>query len=205
MAYKTVTSMRDCVMKRKFIENMNSFYFDKMHMLFNKNKSCVKSCQKIAFLKKNIVFPKKPIVFAKHPLFSNMCTFFIPLFWIEKLSLPQIVCWGLHYNIPCLLFCLAHTSKSDFLWWLFVLLCRYKTSVRVWIFTFILKNTFVQNHSSQFLLFYRLRLYVGSCVRRTQTPRRSYLCLTLDNTRMWRKARHTSNPYLTSSGSFFWL
>ena len=44
MAYKTVTSMRDCVMKRKFMYNMNSFYmyFDKMHMLYNQIKSCVK-------------------------------------------------------------------------------------------------------------------------------------------------------------------
>jgi len=48
---------------------MNSFYFDKMHMLYNQNKSCVKSCQKHCFLKNN------NIVFKKIPLFSNMCTF----------------------------------------------------------------------------------------------------------------------------------
>jgi len=47
---------------------MNSFYFDKMHMLYNQNKSCVKSCQKHCVL-------KNPIVFQKKPLFSNMCTF----------------------------------------------------------------------------------------------------------------------------------
>ena len=45
---------------------MNSFYFDKMLMLYNQNKSYVKSC-KNAF--------KKPIVFQKNLLFSNMCTF----------------------------------------------------------------------------------------------------------------------------------
>jgi len=65
---------------------MNSFYFDKMHMLYNQNKSCVKSCKNIA-LKNKHCFPKKPIVLPKNPLFSNMCTFFIPLFWNEKLSL----------------------------------------------------------------------------------------------------------------------
>jgi len=54
MAYKTVTYMRDCVIKR--------------------NKSCVKSCKKTLLLKKHIVFPEKPIVFPKNPLFSNMCT-----------------------------------------------------------------------------------------------------------------------------------
>jgi len=67
MAYKTVTSMRDCVMKRNFMLNMNNFYFDKMHMLYNQNNSRVKSCKKNS-LKKPIVFPKKPLV-------SNMCTF----------------------------------------------------------------------------------------------------------------------------------
>ena len=36
-------------------------------MFYNKNKSCVKSCQKHCF--------KKPIVFQKNALFSNMCTF----------------------------------------------------------------------------------------------------------------------------------
>jgi len=67
---------------------MNSFYFDKMHMLYNQNKSYVKSCQKhcfkthkqTLFTPKTHCFPKKPIVF-KH------VHFFIPLFWNEKLSL----------------------------------------------------------------------------------------------------------------------
>ena len=55
---------------------MNSFYFDKMHMLYTQNKSCVKSCQNIAFFKKtlfskkNHCFPKKPIVF-QHVHFFN--------------------------------------------------------------------------------------------------------------------------------------
>jgi len=69
MAYKTVSSMRDCIMKRNFMLNINSFYFDKMHMLYNKRKSCVKSCKKHCFFKKTIVF------FFKNPLFFNMCTF----------------------------------------------------------------------------------------------------------------------------------
>jgi len=32
---------------------------------------------------KNIAL-KRTIVFQKNPLFSNMCTFFIPLFWNEN-------------------------------------------------------------------------------------------------------------------------
>ena len=42
-------------------------------MLYNKNKSSVKSRQKHCF--KKHCFSKKPIVFPKNPLFSNMCTF----------------------------------------------------------------------------------------------------------------------------------
>jgi len=57
---------------------MNCFYFDKMHMLYNQNKSYVKSCQKHCF--KNPLFKKKRIVFQR-------VHFFIPLFWNEKLSL----------------------------------------------------------------------------------------------------------------------
>jgi len=48
LAYKAVTSMRDCVMRRNFMSNLNSFYFDNMLMFYNQNKSCVKSCQKNA-------------------------------------------------------------------------------------------------------------------------------------------------------------
>ena len=40
---------------------MNSFNIDKMHMLLNQNKSCVKPCKNIALNK---------------TLFSNMCTFY---------------------------------------------------------------------------------------------------------------------------------
>ena len=61
MAYKTVSSMRDCIMKRNFMLNINSFYFDKMHMLYNKRKSCVKSCKKtLLFKNQTHCFPKKP-------------------------------------------------------------------------------------------------------------------------------------------------
>ena len=49
-----------------------------MHMLYNQNKLCVKSCQKHFF--KNPLFSKKRIVF-------QYVNFFIPLFWNEKLSL----------------------------------------------------------------------------------------------------------------------
>jgi len=59
---------------------MNSLYFDKMHMLYNQNKSCVKSCQNTLLLKNTHCFPKNPIVF-------QHVHFFIPLFWNEKLSL----------------------------------------------------------------------------------------------------------------------
>ena len=48
-------------------------------MLYNQNKSCVKSCQKT----KTHCFPKKRIVF-------QYVHFFIPLFWNEKLSLVNI-------------------------------------------------------------------------------------------------------------------
>jgi len=59
---------------------MNSLYFDKMHMLYNQNKSCVKSCQNTLLKTNTHCFPKKPIVF-------QHVHFFIPLFWNEKLSL----------------------------------------------------------------------------------------------------------------------
>jgi len=53
---------------------MNSFYFDKMHMLYNKNKSCVKSCQKTLLFKNKTkhCFPKKTIVF-QHVHFKSHC------------------------------------------------------------------------------------------------------------------------------------
>jgi len=63
---------------------MNKFYFDKMHLLYNQNKSCVKSCQKHC-LKKPIVFQKK------NPFVFQHVHFFIPLFWNEKLSLVGVV------------------------------------------------------------------------------------------------------------------
>jgi len=71
---------------------MNSFYFDKMHMLCNQNKSCVKSCQKHCL--KNALFSKKRIVF-------QHVHFLIPLFWNEKLSLmvnyKNSVYWKIRY------------------------------------------------------------------------------------------------------------
>ena len=57
-------------------------------MLYNQNKSCVKSCQKHCFLK-NPLFSKKPIVF-------QHVHFFIPLFWNEKLSLMVLLAFGSH-------------------------------------------------------------------------------------------------------------
>ena len=50
---------------------MNGYYFDKRHMLYNQNKSCVKSCQNHCF-KKPIVFKKKRIVF-QHVHFLSHC------------------------------------------------------------------------------------------------------------------------------------
>jgi len=67
MAYKTVTSMWDCVMKRNIMLNMKSFYFDKRHMLYNQNKSYVKSCQKFCF--KNPLFSKENHCFPTCALF----------------------------------------------------------------------------------------------------------------------------------------
>jgi len=56
-------------------------------MLYNQNKSCVKSCQKHCSFKITHWFPEKPIVF-------QHVHFFIPLFWNEKLSLyGAIVLW----------------------------------------------------------------------------------------------------------------
>ena len=53
-------------------------------MLYNQNKSCVKSCQKHCSFTITHWFPENPIVF-------QHVHFFIPLFWNEKLSLvvPQ--------------------------------------------------------------------------------------------------------------------
>jgi len=64
---------------------MNSFYFDKMHMIYNQNKSCVKSCKNIIFFKQQHCFPKKPIVLKKKPIVFQHVHFFIPLFWNEKI------------------------------------------------------------------------------------------------------------------------
>jgi len=70
---------------------MNSFYFDKMLMFYNQNKSYVKSCKK-CFLKTHC-FPKKTIVF-QHVHFSN------PLFWNEKLSLITTHSRSISLTIP---------------------------------------------------------------------------------------------------------
>ena len=58
---------------------MNSFYFDKMHMLYIQNISYVKSCQKhcfktqkqTLFTPKTHCFPKKPIVFQHVHILSH--------------------------------------------------------------------------------------------------------------------------------------
>ena len=69
---------------------MNSFYFDKMHRLYNQNKSCVKSCQKHCFLKTTTLFSPKTHCFPKKPIVFEHVHFNIPLFWNEKLSLALI-------------------------------------------------------------------------------------------------------------------
>ena len=57
---------------------MNSFYFDKMHMLYNKNKSCVKSCQKHwFFFKKTHCFPT--------------CALFYPIVLKQKIITDHII------------------------------------------------------------------------------------------------------------------
>ena len=61
---------------------MKSFYFDKMHMLYNKNKSCVKSCQK-TLLKKHPLFSKKTHCFPT-------CALFYPIVLKRKI----ITDWG---------------------------------------------------------------------------------------------------------------
>jgi len=64
---------------------MNSFYFDKMHMLYNQNESCVKSCQKTLLLKNNnIVFPQKTLFFPKTHCFPT-CALFYPIVLKRKI------------------------------------------------------------------------------------------------------------------------
>ena len=63
-------------------------------MLYNQNKSCVKSCKKCL---------KNPIVFPKNPLFSNMCTFLSHCFKTKNyhwlLEYPRLFVGQLHINI----------------------------------------------------------------------------------------------------------
>jgi len=60
---------------------MNSFYFDKMHMLYNQNKSYVKSCQKYCF--KNPLFLKKTHCFPT-------CALFYPIVLKRKIITARI-------------------------------------------------------------------------------------------------------------------
>jgi len=56
-----------------------------MHMLFNQNKSCVKSCQKHCFLKNNnIVFQKTPLFSKKNHSFPT-CALFYPIVLKRKI------------------------------------------------------------------------------------------------------------------------
>jgi len=48
---------------------MNSVYSDKMHMLYNHNKSCLKSCKKTLLFFKNPLFSKKSHCFPTCALF----------------------------------------------------------------------------------------------------------------------------------------
>jgi len=61
---------------------MNIFYFDKMHMLYNQNKSCVKSCQKYCF--KNPLFTKKTHCFPT-------CALFYPIVLKRKIITDNII------------------------------------------------------------------------------------------------------------------
>ena len=60
-------------------------------MLYNKNKSCVKSCQKTLLFFKKHFFCQKPIVFQKNPLFSKKthcfptCALFYPIVLKQKI------------------------------------------------------------------------------------------------------------------------
>ena len=73
MVYKTVTSMRDCVMKRIFCKTWIVFILIKC-ICFIINLNHVWSC-----VKKHC-FKKKIHCFPKNPLFSNMCAFLSPRF-----------------------------------------------------------------------------------------------------------------------------
>ena len=62
---------------------MNSFYFDKMHMLYNQNKSCVMSCQKHCL--KNPLFSKKKRIVFKY------VHFFYPIVLKRKIITDRVV------------------------------------------------------------------------------------------------------------------
>ena len=63
---------------------MNSFYFDKMHMLYNQNKSCVKSCKKHCFFKKTLFFQKTHCFTQKNHCFPT-CALFYPIVLKRKI------------------------------------------------------------------------------------------------------------------------
>ena len=83
---------------------MNSFYFDEMHMLYNQNKSYVKSCKKNIAFKKNIVFPKKPLFYQKTHCFPT-CALFYPIVLKRK-----IITDGSEYVS-------SHVSTARVLYW----------------------------------------------------------------------------------------
>jgi len=69
---------------------MNSFYFDKMHMIYNQNKSCVKSSKKtLLFFKKALLFFFKSIVFQKKHCFLT-CALFYPIVLKQKIITSSI-------------------------------------------------------------------------------------------------------------------
>ena len=85
MTYKTVTSMRDCVMKRKFMLNMNSFYFDKMHMLYNQINHLWSRVKNISFFKITHSFPPKTHCFRKKTHCFPTCALFYPIVLKRKI------------------------------------------------------------------------------------------------------------------------
>ena len=72
-----MTSMRDCVMKRNFILNMKSFYFDKMHMLYNQKRIMCKVMSK--------TFPKNPLFSKKKTHCFPTCALFYPIVLKRKI------------------------------------------------------------------------------------------------------------------------
>jgi len=84
MAYKTVTSMRDCVLKKSLCKTWIVFILIKCICFIIKINHVWSRVKNIALLKH--CFPKKTL-FSQKPIVFQHVHYYIPLFWNEKSSL----------------------------------------------------------------------------------------------------------------------